>query len=195
MTNTRLFCLTLLLVVLACDRGGGSADVGDSAPSQGSQRARDLTGVVLTLDGEEHALTKKGDRYETSRGLKVKVEADRVKVKDASDGELAKVKKKDDGFKVYRGGADDASFEAKRRGGGYKLKDASDREVGVVEGGGGTFGGQRVSVKDGEVRRGDEVVATVKGNLDPTVAALLAAPNLTVAERLAMVIFVVELER
>lgn len=200
MKLARLLYIALVVLLVACNKGGDGdrttdTGTGDTDTPKASGKT-DLAGLVITIDGTEHKLKKKDTGYKTSGGLKIKVEADRVKVKDDSGTELAKVKKKDDGFKLYRKGAEEAMLKAKRRGDGYKLlKKPSDEEIGRVEKGGGTLGGDPVSVAGGKVKRGDKVVAEIDGNVPPTAAALLATPELSAAERLAMFVFAVEIDR
>lgn len=189
--NKHVWIFLALLLAVACDRAKDASN-GEGKPSSPNTGATRLAGVVVTIEGEKHELDTRDGGYETSGGWKIKVEADRVKLADG-DQELAKVKKKDDGFKVYRKGADEALLKGKRRGDGYKLaQKPSDREIGRVEKGGGEIGGQPITMSGNQVERDGKVVATVKGDAPATAKALLAVTELTKAERLALFVYVVE---
>jgi len=205
MKNLRqLLLLTTCCFALACGKDSrGSRDDGEPSKtdSAGETKApaakgQGLAGSTITVDGEEHTFKAKDNGYKTSGGLKFKVQADRVKVKNAQDQELCKIKKKDDGFKLYRDGGEDAVLKGKRRGDGFKLvKKPSDEEIGKVEKGGGTLGGEEVIVADGEVKRGGKTVAKVGAGLPATTAAILGATELSKAERLGIVVYLLEVEK
>lgn len=203
-TLRQILLLTLCCFALACGKGGGetnaepsTSDGNEPAPkSAPAAKGQGLAGSTITIDGEEHTFKSKDGGYKTSAGLKFKVQADRVKVKDADDKELCKIKKKDDGFKLYRDGGEEAVLKGKRRGDGFKLmKKPSDEELGTVEKGGGTLGGEEVTVAGGEVKRGDKTVAKVGAGLPATTAAILAATELSKAERLGIVVYLLEVEK
>jgi len=62
--------------------------------------------------------------------LKVKVDTDRIKVRDLSGATLAKVKRKDYGFKIT-GSSDETILKGKYRGSGFKVK-TDDVDLGKV---------------------------------------------------------------
>ena len=194
---------TLCALALACGKGGGGEEAPratEAAPEPKAPAAavkgQGLAGTTIIIDGEHHTFKAKDNGYKTSGGLKFKVEADRVKVKNEDDQELCKIKKKDDGFKLYQKGGEEAVLKGKRRGDGFKLmKKPSDEELGRVENGGGTLGGQPVVVSGGEVKRNGETVAKVGTGIPATAAALLGATELSKAERLGMLVYVLEVEK
>ncbi|MEM1032922.1 MAG: hypothetical protein AAGN82_21430, partial [Myxococcota bacterium] len=195
--NRTLIAPFLLLPALAVSCGKSDdatppdATPPDAAPADVAS-GRVLAGTTVTLGEETHRFDPKDDGYVTSTGLRFKVEADRVKVKGADGRELCKVKKKDDGFKAYRNGADDAFLRGKRRGDGFKLsKKPSDEEMGRIEKGGGTVSGEAITVEGDSVRRAGTEVGTAPG-LPATVAAMLGLTELSAAERLALVVYATE---
>ena len=121
---------------------------------------------------------------------KIKVEPDRVKVKDADGKPLGKVKKKDGAFKVY--GPDDATlFKAKRKDGKVKIKSDGDEELGKLKGNTLTWKGASITAK----AEGDTVVVSgPKGPLklkgvSPEHAVWLGVPDLSQELKLAIVVF------
>lgn len=63
--------------------------------------------------------------------LKIKIEEDRVKIKDAAGNVLIKVKQKDDGIKIT-GANDETILKGKFRGAGFKVK-TDEAELGKIE--------------------------------------------------------------
>lgn len=159
--------------------------------------------VISNADGTPRfSIEKKPDggyRIRDGAGQKIgkiSLESDRVKVKDAAGAQRAKVKRKDNGFKLY--GPDDAvvlkgKFDGER---GLKLKTADDTKIGKLDGATGKVGAQRIAatvVADGiEVRRGDTIVAKVSGQMPAEPAALLALESLDLYQQAALLVFVRE---
>ena len=200
----RLFPLlvSLLLLVACKDAGSGTpaetgSPAGTGAPDTGTG-AITLDGATVTLDGAAYTFAKASDGYRVSgaESLEIEVEADRVKLKDASGQELAKVKKKDEGFKLYPKGSEEASLRAKRKGDGYKLlHKPDDAELGRVGSDGGEVGGDKLAIDGASVKRAGKEVASLTGTKPPWAAVgLLGVTEATPAERLAMFVFAVEVK-
>jgi hypothetical protein len=148
-------------------------------------------GGEATLSVEKHPeggyrLRGEGDK----KVGKIKVEPDRVKVKDVDGNPLGKVKKKDGAFKVY--GPDDAElFKAKRKDGKIKIKTAADEELGQLKGGTLTWKGQSITA----TAEGDNVVVNGPSGpqrlsgVSPEHAVWLGVPDLSPELKLALVVF------
>ena len=157
---------------------------------------------MSTPDGSQHLRVVPdagGFRLETKSGEargKVKVQGDRVKVEGASGGARAKVKAKDYGFKVY-GAGETVVLKAKRRGSGFSFQRGDDTPLGRWERGQGTLAGDKVEVveRGGNrvVLRGGKDVATVSSAVPEEAAGLLALTELSFEERLATLVFRLEL--
>ena len=203
-----LAALVVLVVVLgACKRSsgpvGGAVDPSPSASAAVSPAARMARGTfeVDSGDGESQVRlvpVADGYRVTTQRGRvggRIKVERGRVKFQDASGATSAKVKAKDFGYKVYD--ATDAEvLKAKRRGDGYLWKTGQDADLGRWERGEGMVSGQevRVEVRAGrtEVLRGGKPVGSVSISLPPRAAVLLALTELPFEQRLAGLVYELE---
>jgi hypothetical protein len=127
---------------------------------------------------------------------RIKVQGDRVKLVGSAGSEQAKVKSKDYGFKVY-GTGEAVVLKAKRRGSGYTFKRADDSPLGRWEGGQGNLGGDKLEVIErGENRvilRGGKEVASVSVAVPADAAGLLALTELSFEQRLATLVFRLEL--
>ena len=201
---SHLIVVTALLVggPLGCKGGdSGSKPVASSAAATGEvQAGPTLAGATIVVDGRSWSVAKhdKGYRLESDGAkLTVKIADDRVKVKDASDTEVAKVKRKSEGFKLYRGDAE--VLRGKKRSGGYKLKRLpGDAELGSAEDGG-SLGGDALSAhKDGDVwvvSRAGKEVGRAPVVLPKAIAMLLAVTEVEPPERLALVVFAAEVDR
>ncbi|MCC6526073.1 MAG: hypothetical protein IT373_25725 [Polyangiaceae bacterium] len=196
--------VTLLATVGACssDAASGAAGAGDATARQ-APRSRVAFELVLG-DGTVWAeATPKGDGYALSAGGadrgKLKIEADRVKVSDASGATRAKAKAKDYGFKIYEGDETEVAT-AKRKGAGYKLS-RNDTPLGELDthGPGGQLGGEEITVVVGAermvVKRAGKDVGAVGGGIRPEAAAFLGVTELTFEQRVAGMLFVEELAR
>jgi hypothetical protein len=191
-----------LALLSACTRSATEPAEPAAAPGPGA--AADVAPLVLRgPDGQVFLRITRREpgayRLEDAAGTKlgkITVEADRVKVKDAADALRAKVKKKDDGFKLYA--ADDAVvLKGKLAGGdGLKVKRDDDTELGRFQGAAGFAGGAEVAARPAaggvEVSVGGQVRLTVEGPVAAEPAALLGLPGLDLYQQAALLIFVRE---
>lgn len=206
MRTTALLMLALGALALgACSddpppaTGSETATTADKAgtPVTATQAAA-RPGIALLTAGGEPSLRVEGDRdsgYKL-RGEgdkkvgKIKVESDRVKVKDADGDPLGKVKKKAGAFKVY--GPDDATlFKAKRKDGKIKIKSDTGEELGKLKGNTLTWKGQTITAKAEDA---NVVVTGPSGPLKvtgvtPDRAVWLGVPDLSQELKLAIVVF------
>jgi hypothetical protein len=173
-----------------------SASAGDTPVT--TTQAAPKPGIALLAAGGEPTLRVEAHpeggyrlRGEGDKKVgKIKVEADRVKVKAADGQALGKVKKKDGAFKVY--GPDDATlFKAKRKDGKLKINSDSGEELGKLKGGTLTWKGQAITATS----EGDVVVVNgpsgplkLRG-ITPERAVWLGVPDLSQELKLAIVVF------
>ncbi len=126
---------------------------------------------------------------------KLKVQADRVKASSADGQPRAKVKKKEDGFKLLDG-AEKTIFKAKfKPGGKLKLKNEQGEELGKLGPKGGKLQGAEISLRSGpivEVKRNGQSVVKVKGAIRAEAASLLAYEGLDLYQQAALLVFVSE---
>lgn len=168
----------------------------EAAPAGAALEITDAAGKVsIRIEPKPEGGYRLKDGSGTKIG-KISVQADRVKVKDANGNPKAKVKRKDDGFKLYAPD-DSVVLKGKLKGEeGLKLKTGDDQKIGKLFGSSGKIGDQKVEVKvvDGglEVHRGGALVAKVKGSLRAEPAALLALDQLDDYQRAALLVFVQE---
>lgn len=146
----------------------------------------------------------KGFHVEGAGGRKlgdVKVEADRVKVANASGQPAFKVKQKDAGFKLYRepaapGGADVELAGYSPEADGFRVKDGSDREVyrgkakegkTKVSGPGGRIYVLKTKEDGMEVEdAAGKRLVRIKGVKSPAAALFCAAPEYDVLQKAAV---------
>jgi len=127
---------------------------------------------------------------------KISVQADRVKVKDAQDSLRAKVKKKDDGFKLYA--ADDSVVLKGKLSGEQrlKIKGGDGAELAKLDGSTGKVAGLAVEARVIEggvsILKANAPIATLRGNIRVEPALLWALETLDPYQRAALLIFVKE---
>jgi hypothetical protein len=205
--RTSCLLVTLVVVLGACKRTGGAVggavDAAPSASVGASPAERLARGPLEVKSGDDEfdvRLEPVADGYRvTSRrghlGGRVHVERGSVKLLDASGATASKVKAKDFGYKVYDG-TDAVVLKAKRRGDGYAWKTGQDADLGRWERGQGTVGGQDIRVQslDGRtvVLRGGQPVGSVSGSVPMRAAAVLALTELTFQQRLAALLYELE---
>ena len=181
-------------------------EIAPAAPSQpGEQEAERATLSIAGARGQAwaRAVPRADGGYDlespdgTDLG-KIKVEAGKVKLKDASGATQAKVKSKDYGFKIY---ADEETtlFKAKRKGAGFKIKGSEGNEVGelAVDGARGTIGTARIEAKEAP-EDGDAVIVTRDGavvgkagpGIAPRAALFLGMTEMSFEQRVAAMIHV-----
>ena len=204
-----LIPLAAALLLAACTKSEAPPAAPDPPPSAAAPAAtptptptaapmviKDAQGqVILRITPREAGAYRLEDAKGEKIG-KITVEPDRVKVKDASDAPRAKVKKKDNGFKLYA--ADEqVVFKGKLSGESkLKLKREDETEIGAFEGAAGHVGGVQVAARPVtggvEVSVGGQVKYTIEGAIGAEPAALLAAPDLDLYQQAALLIFVKE---
>jgi hypothetical protein len=207
-----LLGLALIVVLGACKKrqSDGASTSASAAPQVASAALAPAPAVprtrqgfeVSTPDGSQHLRLVPdtgGYRLEAKNGDargRVEVQPDRVKVENPAGGEQAKVKSKDYGFKVYAAG-DTVVLKAKRRGSGFTFKRGDDSPLGRWEEGRGTLAGEELAVieRGGNrvVLRGGKEVASVSAAVPEDAAALLALTELSFEQRLATLVFRLEL--
>jgi hypothetical protein len=136
--------LVLLAGTLVLGCGGGSSDSpsggsGGSGGGGGSAAPGQVIEITDAGGAKVYELepSDKGYQIEDPDGKKlgtIKVESDRVKVADASGKATYKIKQKASGFKLYRepavsGGADVELAQYAPDGKGFRIKDASEKEL------------------------------------------------------------------
>lgn len=100
-----------------------------AAPATGGATAADA--FAGSVGGKSVELKRSGPAWTVSidgTAFRVALEADRVKLGDEAGETVAKVKTKDEGFKVY-GSGDEAKMKLKRSGDRFKLKDGDGEEL------------------------------------------------------------------
>jgi hypothetical protein len=210
--SAALLGLVLVLVLCACKKRSAEAEatsessappVASTAPKSAPEVPYGRRGFEISVPGGSQQLrvvpAPSGYRLESKGGDargRIKVQPDRVKVQDSGGSVQAKVKAKEYGFKVY-GAGEDAVLKAKRRGSGFAFKRSDGTELGRWESGQGAFSGAKVEVveRGGQrvVRRGGEEVAIVGTAVRADAAGLLALTELSFEQRLAILVFCLEL--
>ncbi len=147
--------------------------------------------IMPKAEGGYRLLDASGDKIG-----KVSVQPDRVKVKDAQGSLRAKVKKKDDGFKLYA--ADDSVVLKGKLSGQQrlKIKGAGGEELAKLDGSTGTVLGAAVEARVIEggvsILKANAPIATLRGNIRVEPALLWALTTLDPYQRAALLIFVKE---
>ncbi len=203
--------LVLVLVLCACKKSQSDAAaasesaapaIASAAPAPAAAPRTRQEFEVTASGGSRHLRLvpdTSGYRLEGEAGDargKVKVQAGRVKVEGPGGAEQAKVKSKDYGFKVY-GTGEAVVLKAKRHGSGFTFKRGDDTPLGRWEGGQGTLAGDELQVveRGGNrvVLRGGKEVASVGAAVPAEAAGLLGLTELSFEERLATLVFRLEL--
>jgi hypothetical protein len=144
----------------------------------------------IDLEPKDHGYRFRGGDLD---GLKATFKEDRVKIKDQSGETAAKVKVKDYGFKIYRDD-ESTSARAKRDGAGYKISDGDGARWGTLASTGGEVNGEPVQIETAgdvtTVLRAGREVGSVDVRVSRKAAAFLALTELTLAERVAAMLFV-----
>lgn len=196
-----LWVLSAPALTTACKReipGNEPASTSESTSERAktqTQAPSPATGASFTLDiagGPKLQIQRENGRLKVQAGTQewgvIKLEPDRVKV-EHEGAEVAKAKAKSDGFKVYDGSRE--VFKLKRRGSGFSVRNADDHELGRLEADSGNFGSESVTIESLEgdrrrLKRGNAALVTVQGALSPRALLVLAVPDTTLAQRLAM---------
>lgn len=198
-----LFRTVLVAVALVgCSRSDTAPAPDGTAPTPAAQTPAVARAQVEVASGPGESwatLEPKGEGYRlrggSLDGAKIKVAADRVKLKGPSDATKAKVKTKDYGFKIY---SDDetAVAKVKRKGAGFKVSSPEGAAWGEVSAKGGTLSSQAVVIEDSGdrlvVKRGGQVVGEVGSSIGAKAACMLAITEIAMEQRVAAMIFVQE---
>jgi hypothetical protein len=135
----------------------------------------------------------------------VKVETDRVKVKDAGDQIVWKIKQKEDGCKLYDAN-DREVAQVKRKEGGYRIKDPREQELGAIKpkdaGSFKVYNAQeqeigKVKPKSGFVELEDadgQRIARFSGQITPQAASFWGLENLDPLQRAGLIVYAMKFE-
>jgi hypothetical protein len=186
----------LVLATSGCDKlRGNSSGSGETKAAPGPRAA-----LEIAMGADRFSLAPSSKGYALSGGSlqgKVKIESDRIKLMREDGTQLAKVKQKDSGFKLYDGSEAEV-LKAKHRGAGFKLS-RGDAELGKLDATGGSAGGSTIAVKkDGErwvVTRDGTEVGSANGAVSGLAASFLGLTELSLEQRLAMLLYQHEVAR
>jgi hypothetical protein len=191
----------LALLVLALPLALACACTGSSSGEPGVT-GKSVIEIEDLRRGNKWVLTPRegyGYRIEDGAGTKLgglKVQSDRVKVKDASDKPRGKVKLKKDGFKLVDAN-DNLVLRGKDKGDKVKIKGPDDSERARFKGGKLEVGGVKLKAKakDGAliVERDDGTqLVRVSGDVPAHAAAFLGWSDLDEYQQLALMVFLRE---
>ncbi len=195
--------IALVAALLMGCSGSDNAPPADSPTPSASPSAPAVARTALTVASGPGAtwatLEPKGEGYKLGGGAldgaKLKVGADRVKIKNSGGSTVAKVKAKDYGFKVYSND-ETAVAKVKLKGAGFKVSDPEGAAWGTVSGEGGDLSGQPVTIETAgdtiTVKRGDQVVGEVGAAVGAKAATMLAVTEIAMEQRVAAMIYVQE---
>lgn len=195
MRRPAVFLSVLLLAFAACTKGVDKVPAGAVRTGKAPLTLEDLkAGTMWKLeprDGYGYRILDGAD----GRVGKVKVQADRVKVKDGSDQPRAKVEKKDGGFKLYDAN-DKVVLQGKDRGDRLKLESDDGALKAKLRDGALRVGAAKIrAVKEGDetrVVREDDPLFALRGDVPPDAAMLYGWTELDPYQRIALLVFLRE---
>lgn len=185
--------------VQASAKAAPQAAEAPSAPSQPKATGLEILDAQSKLTLKIEPKAEGGYRMLDASGTKIgkiSVQSDRVKVKDSQGTLRAKVKKKDNGFKLYA--ADDSVVLKGKLSGEQRLKIKRDdgQELAKLDGSTGTISGAAVEARviagGVSIIRADASIATLRGDIRVEPALLWALETLDPYQRAALLIFVKE---
>ena len=207
-----LLVLVLLFTLSSCTTGGNTPSAQSPSPASSPSSAApsspssavpspggDAISICAADDKALFTLQHKGEGYDIIGGAgeksgSIKVEKDRVKVKDNSGKVIWKLKKKENGCKVLDD-RDQEVMKIKGSKGDCKIKDAHDNEIAKIKSKPGYLeitGGGRVKSESDAVLVYDgkqNLLYRIRGGVSKEEAAFLGLPGDDILQKIGMMVY------